>query len=104
MSDPPDITPDNIVPLMEDPFIGYWNGHPIHRTAIAPEVVTQFREFAVDVWNAARYDMSLRYSELLLAVTIPVKNETRHETALRYITALNDEKREEIERHLSLAT
>lgn len=104
MSDTPKTTPpDNIVPLMEDPFIGYWNDHPIHKTAIAPEVVSQFKDFAVDVWNAARYDMACRYSDLLLSVLTTREGESRHDAAKRMIETCEAVNAVEKSRHARLA-
>lgn len=104
MSEEIESTPENVVPLMVDPFVEYWNAHPVNSSGLAPEVISQFKTFAADVWNAARYDMALRYSDLLLGVTNEIKGETRHETAMRYISEKDAEMTSAKARHAELSS
>jgi hypothetical protein len=107
MTDEPEVEnptdPENVVRLIDDPFNDYWTGHPIHGTNIDPEMVGQFREFAANVWNAARFDMAMRYSDLLLAITHEVRGEDRHDTAMRYIQEGDAAALEAKKRHTKLS-
>lgn len=74
--------PENQTPAV-DPFIEFWEAHEVHSKNFPPEVAAEFRAFAVNVWNAARYDIGLRYSDLLTGVLTPSDGETLHDAAKR---------------------
>lgn len=95
--------PEETPKLMEDPFLKFWEEHQVHRAGFEPAVVEQFREFAVEVWNAARYEIAARHADLLLCVKADVPGETRHETARRYIEEGDAKTLAERERHARLA-
>lgn len=90
-------------PLIEDPFIAYWEQHEVQSKEFPPEVVEEFRNFAVNVWNAARYDMAIRYSDLLLSVSTMREGESRHDAAKRMILSCEVLKITERSRHERLA-
>lgn len=99
-----DSTDPESIPLMEDPFLEYWSGHKIQNAGLPENAAAELREFAVDVWNAARFEMAMRYSDLLLTVENEVPGETRHQTARRYISECDAVVAATKKRHAKLAS
>lgn len=99
---PPNM-PEETPKLMEDPFLAFWEDHRVNRSGLPPEVVEEFRQFAAEIWNAARFEIAARHADLLLCITREVPGETRHETARRYLSEGDGKTREALERHSKLS-
>lgn len=45
---------------LADPFIEFWDRHPIHEKGLPKEIVESFREFAAGIWNGARFELGVK--------------------------------------------